>query len=118
MPIALSSPTVLDPRQQHDALLAELSLRVSVTHFAHAAVSGLVCGIAGSLSLGLVHGETQGPPWLVGLAAVVSGVAGGYSLLRALLGARDRTRENLKIAAMARLRRELGLDDPAVLLPR
>jgi hypothetical protein len=114
----LSPPAALDARQQHDALLAELSLRVSVTHFAHAAVSGLVCAIAGSLSVGLVHGETKGPQWLVVLAAVVSGLAGTYSLVRILLGGQTRARENLKIAAMAKLRRELGLDDPAVLLPR
>lgn len=103
-----------DLRAEHDAMLTRLSARKSTFHFAHAAVSIFVAcvfgGAAWKLSIDL---EYSWAPSLVLPAAVISGVALAYGVLRLILGRVVLQTEVVEFERLKGLRKQLKLDEPA-----
>lgn len=99
-------------RAEHDVMLRALSARRSIFHFAHAAVSLFVALIVGGAAFKLsIDLEYAWAPSLVAPALVVSGLAGGYGLVRLVLGARHLRDESAAFDRLKALRRELSLDE-------
>lgn len=111
-----ADPTAL--RAEHDLLMARLSTRTSTEHFARAAVVSfvalIVCGAAGRLfwDSGHKHGS-----WALGIGTVGL-VLLGYAASRYLRGRAVLAAELREFERLSALRRSLGIDDPASLLPR
>lgn len=114
---AVTTMEATNLRTQHDDLLARLASRQSTLHFAHAAVSGFISlillGAAGKLWWDFSEVD---PEWAIasgalGLAVMI------YSLTRYVLGKRTLARELADLEKLKTLRRELGVDDPAAMLP-
>jgi hypothetical protein len=105
-------------RAEHDQLMARLSTRKSTEHFAHAAVStffGLIlAGVAGKL---FWDRQLEFARW-GGAIASVAAVLLGYALVRYLQGRATLATERREFERLLALRRSLGIDDPASLLPR
>jgi hypothetical protein len=105
-------------RAEHDQLMSRLSTRRSIGHFAHAAISlfaGLiVLGIAGTL-----YWDEPKPlaEWALGTGIFGVGLV-IYGLVQYLRGRAVLAREAQEFARLSALRRALGIDDPAALLPR
>ena len=103
--------------EQLERLQEALSTRQSTLHFAHAGVSFVVALILGCATGKLFLDSARAPyvAWL-GLAATL-GLA-LYGLKRYRQGRTVLADELVRYETMLELRRRLGLDDPAALLPR
>jgi hypothetical protein len=105
-------------RAELEKLQAELASRQSITDFAHAAVSMLLALISAGTSARMFFdfsGSEEVYCWMV--AALSLGFA-TYSLTRYLNGRRNLAIELERFAALKRLHRIMGLDDPSALLPQ
>jgi hypothetical protein len=103
-------------RATHDELLAKLSRRQSIFHFAHAAVSLFVCFIASGAAWRLsLDTEYSWAPPLVVPAQVIAGLALLYGLVRLVLGRGRLADESQAFAELQRLRAQLKLDEAPVL---
>lgn len=114
---AVTTMQATELRSQHDAMAERLASRSSILHFAHAAVSGFICLIllGASGKLWWDFSETN-PEWALAMGGL--GLAAmAYSLTRYFLGSRQLKRELADLEKLKALRRELGVDDPAALLP-
>jgi len=105
-------------RAEHDQLMARLSARRSMEHFAHAAISLFVAVIVGGASTMLFweEGEAYAVPSAVGAALAVGLLA--YAWVRYLRGRSARAAEHREFERLSALRRSLGIDDPSAMLPR
>jgi hypothetical protein len=105
-------------RIEHDQLMAKLSVRRSTEQFAHAGISlfvGLIfCGAAGKLFWDTAHKYAWLGliPTLPGLALLI------YALVRYLRGRTMLAGEHREFERLSALRRSLGIDDAASMLPR
>ncbi|MET0403075.1 MAG: hypothetical protein ABW123_11760 [Cystobacter sp.] len=104
-------------REQFDRLQEALSTRQSTELFAHAGGAFIVALILGGAT-GKLFWDSLRTPWLawLGLLATVALIVFGMQRLgraRAVLAD-----ELARYATMLELRRQLGLDNPSVLLPR
>lgn len=112
----MDTPTS-DPRQQLEALQAELASRSSTYHFAHTGVamvaSLIVAGAAAKLAW-----DTYKYPIIGVLAACVALALWIYALVHYVRGKRDLRTELERYEALMALRRTLQLDDPSALLPQ
>ncbi|MDX2015243.1 MAG: hypothetical protein SFW67_33930 [Myxococcaceae bacterium] len=103
-------------RATHDELLATLSRRQSIFHFAHAAVSLFVCFIASGAAWRLsLDTEYAWAPGLVLPAQLIAGAALCYGVVRLVLGRGRLVVENEAFAELKRLRAQLKLDEAPVL---
>ncbi len=104
-------------RAEHDAVLSSLSARRSTLHLAHAAVSGFIglTLVAVAAKLWWDYSEYN-PEYFEGSLALAA-MAGLYSLVRLVIGRGHFKRERVALGRLLSLRRELGVDDPAVMLP-
>jgi hypothetical protein len=109
---------VTDDRSRLDSLQAQLNVRRSVFHFAHAAVSLLIAVIAACT--GAKYFWDYQLDDLPVLAAVlgVSSVLFIYGFVHWALGRRALKRELTLFDELKGLRHDLGVDDPSALLPR
>jgi cytochrome bd-type quinol oxidase subunit 1 len=104
-------------REEHDAVLNSLGARRSTLHLAHAAVSGFV-----SLTFLAVGAKTwwdyseYDPEYYQG-SLIIAAAAGLYSAVRLIIGRGHFKRERVALRRLLTLRRELGVDDPSVMLP-
>lgn len=105
-------------RQQYDALATTLSSRKSTLHFAHASVA-LVAVIILSGTAGRIFykADAEDLPfgWAAGLLAAGLLI---YGVVRLVRGRSLLASELADFARLQALRLELGLDDPARLMPR
>jgi hypothetical protein len=105
-------------RAEHDHLLVRLSTRKSTEHFAHAAVSTFF-GLTLAAAAGKLFWDRQLEfAWWVFAIASVAAVLLGHALVRYLLGRATLATERREFERLLALRRALGIDDPASLLPR
>jgi hypothetical protein len=107
-----------NPRQRYDALASNLSTRRSTLHFAHAGVAVVLAIIfAGTAGRIFWKAEAEMLPfgWVAGLAAAL---AVTYALVRLFIGRSQLRAELSDFAQLQSLRQQLGLDDPARLMPR
>jgi hypothetical protein len=104
-------------REQLERLQQELSARQSTSYFAHAGVSLVVAFIFGGATGKLMWDSAKLPYLaLVGVAVTLGLVV--YALARYRQGQKTLADELRRYETMLELRRRLGLDDPAALLPR
>ncbi len=104
-------------RVQHDQLQAQLATRVSIGHFAHAAVSLIFAVIASGVA-GKFFWNGEGYRELAIVASVGVGCLMLYSLVRYVAGRRYYRTEKSAFARLKALRLVLQADDPAAFLPR
>jgi hypothetical protein len=104
-------------REQFDRLQEALSTRQSTELFAHAGGAFIVALILGGATGKLFWDSTRTPyvAWL-GLLVTVGLLV--YGLLRLSKARTVLADELARYATMMELRRQLGLDNPAALLPR
>lgn len=103
-------------RATHDELLAKLSRRQSIFHFAHAAVSLFVCFIASGAAWRLsLDTEYAWAPSLVVPALVIAGGGLLYGIVRLVLGRGQLVHEDEAFGELKRLRAQLKLDETPVL---
>ncbi len=105
-----------DLRTTHDELLARLSRRQSIFHFAHAAVAFFVAFIASGAAWRFSV-ETEFT-WLNPLqfpALAVAVIALGYAAVRLVLGRGQLKQEDAAFVELKRLRTELKVDEPPAL---
>lgn len=110
---ALESP---QQRSEFEQLQQELSVRQSTTCFAQAAVSLIVALIVSGAAAKLFWDSAR-VPYLGILASAVALGAAGWSVSRYLKGRGHLRQELERFERLQGLRRSLGLDDPAALLP-
>jgi hypothetical protein len=103
--------------EQLERLQEALSTRQSINLFAHAGVSSVGALIFGGATAKLFWDSTRAPhvAWL-GLALTLGLVV--YAVTRYRKGRTVLADELVRYESMLELRRRLGLDDPAALLPR
>lgn len=107
-----------NPRQRYDALAANLSSRKSTTHFAHAGVS-LVLTIIFAGTAGRIFWKAEADMLPFGwVAAIAAAVVFLYAAVRLFIGRSRLQAELTDFAQLQSLREQLGLDDPARLMPR
>jgi cytochrome bd-type quinol oxidase subunit 1 len=106
-----------DLRAEHDAVLSALSVRRSMLHLAHGAVSALVSGTFLAASAKLWWDFSEYDPEYYQTALAVCAVTACYSVVRFLIGRGHFKRERVELVRLRTLRRELGVDDPRVMLP-
>lgn len=98
-------------RQEHDQTLSRLSARASIFHFAHAAVSIFIACIMGGAAFKLASDlEYAWAPSLSLPALVISVAAGGYGLVRLVIGRIALVAEHREFARLKTLREQLELD--------
>lgn len=119
MPLpAVSDPAPAPDRERYDALSAALASRKSTLHFAHAGVALVVTVILTGTSARLFwkgNPEHHELAWAVGIFA---SVVFAYASARVGVGLARLKVELKDFAALKALRHQLGLDDPARLIPR
>lgn len=114
----MSPEATANPRQQYDALATALSTRRSTLHFAHAGVAMvLVIILSGTAGRIFYKSTPEHLPWGWLTGALAVGIF-TYALVRLVVGRRLLKNELADFARLQALRRELGLDDPARLMPR
>ncbi|MEW5739043.1 MAG: hypothetical protein AB1938_08955 [Myxococcota bacterium] len=105
-------------RAEHDLLMSKLSTRRSTGHFAHAAITtfvGLIfAGAAGKLFWDEPDLYLE---WSIGAAVLGVGLI-VYGLVQYVRGKSALGREEREFQRLSALRRALGIDDPAAMLPR
>lgn len=114
----MSDDASTSQRKRYDTLSAALATRESPVHFAHAGVALVVTVILAGTSARLLWKggpELQAPAWLLGALAAALFC---YAAVRVGLGFSRLKGELKDFAALKALRHELGLDDPARLMPR
>jgi hypothetical protein len=107
-----------DAQQRYQALAATLATRKSTLHFAHASVAMVVTIIlAGTSGRLFWKPEPQMLPygWLTAALAAALFL---YAVVRVLVGRARLATELADFAQLQTLREQLGLDDPARLMPR
>jgi hypothetical protein len=113
----MTPDATLDPRRQYDALAAALSSRKSTTHFAHAGVASVVTLILGGTAGRLFYKGDLDDQQLAAAVGAATLIGLFYALVRVLIGMRRLKVELADFARLQALRSELGLDDPARLMP-
>jgi hypothetical protein len=102
-------------KAEHDAVLESISTRGSTKHFAHAAVSLMVCfmlaGTFANMLLEKSGAHADDAVWV----GVLSGLVMAYSAVRLVLALRMNARERMQLARLLDLRRELGFEMPIAL---
>lgn len=106
----------LEQRSEFEQLQRELSVRQSTTCFAQAAVSLIVALIVSGAAAKLFWDSAR-VPYLGFVAAAVSLGLAAWSVRRYLSGRSHLRQELQRFDRLQALRRSLGLDDPAALLP-
>lgn len=103
-------------RVELDQLQSELSSRMSITHFARTAVSGVIAFIlSGGVAKLLVDSKKLPILAIVGMAVIAGLVI--FAIVQYVRGRRAQRSEETRYARMMELRHALQLDDPAALLP-
>jgi hypothetical protein len=105
-------------RAEHDLLMARLSARRSTEHFAHTAVSTFFALIFAG-GAGKLYWDDGGV--YLELVLVGSAIAAGlllHAVVRYVRGHRALAYERTEFERLGALRRSLGIDDPAAMLPR
>lgn len=105
-------------RAEHDQLMSKLSSRRSTGCFAHASISTFVslilAGAAGKLYWDTAARHEE---WVLASALLGLGLL-GYGLVQYLRGRAALAHEEQEFHRLSALRRSLGIDDPAAMLPR
>ncbi len=105
-----------DLRAELETLQSELSARISTQQFAHAGVSSVVAMIIGAAAIKLFVDSAK-VPYLGMLAATVSFGLAVYAMTQYRRGVKSARLERERFERMQGIRRTLGIDDPAALLP-
>jgi hypothetical protein len=108
--------TTPELKAEFEKLQDELSTRISTTKFAHAGVSLVAALILASASAKLFWDSAK-LPYLGILAAALSLGLGIYALVSYRRGLTIARHESERFEQLRGLQRQLGLDDPASLLP-
>lgn len=108
--------TTSDPRAELQKLQQELSIRQSTTSFAHSAIA-LVVALLLSGAAAKLFWDSIKLPYLGILAALASVGLALFAVARYRLGKAQMQTEERRFAELQSLKRTLGLDDPAGLLP-
>ena len=103
-------------RAELERLQSELSARVSTQQFAHAGISTIVAMIIGSAAIKLFVDSVK-LPYLGILAAAVSVGLVVYAAVQYVRGLKSARLEQQRFDRLQGIRRSLGIDDPAALLP-
>jgi hypothetical protein len=107
-----------NPRQRYDTLAANLSSRKSTTHFAHAGVA-MVLTIIFTGTAGRIFWKDEADMIPFGwVAAIAAAAVFLYAAIRLVIGRSQLRTELSDFAQLQSLREQLGLDDPARLMPR
>ena len=99
-----------------ETLQSELSARISTLQFAHAGVSIVVSMIMGAAAIKLFVDSVK-LPYLGILAAAVSVGLTAYAVVQYFKGVKSARVERERFDRMQGIRRTLGIDDPAAMLP-
>ncbi len=105
-------------RAEHDAVLSALSERRSMLHLAHGAVSALISATFLAASAKLWWDFSEYDPQYYQGALAISAATACYAVVRFIIGRGHFKRERVELGRLRTLRRELGVDDPQVMLPR
>jgi hypothetical protein len=105
-----------DLRAELERLQSELSARASTRQFAHAGISTIVALILGAAATKLFIDSAK-LPYLGVLAAAVSFGLAVYAVVQFFRGVKSARLEQARFDRMQGIRRTLGIDDPASLLP-
>jgi membrane protein YdbS with pleckstrin-like domain len=105
-------------RAEHDQLMDRLSARRSTEHFAHASIATFIALIIAGAAGKLFWDEgTVYLVWVVLGAVLATGLL-VHAVIRYVRGHRALSSEQREFARLEALRRSLGIDDAAAMLPR
>jgi hypothetical protein len=102
---------------EHDAVRQRLAVRVSTTHFAHAAVALFFSSLVAGAGIHLWWSVADATENQLLFCGSVAAVGCSYAIARLVLGWRELKVEVTHLEKLMSLRRSLGLDDPNLLLP-
>ena len=112
------TPTSSPDQSRFAELQKRVYSRISVLHYAHAAVSGLIAVIIAGAAAKMAWDYTLDEmPWTLGVIGVAAALV-IYSLVRFLFGRRAMKFELGLFEELQSLRTRLGYDQPSSLLPQ